>query len=94
MQRKKTCKKHWFSLGFKHIAKNEAFSKETTLTGQPPEALFENSHKKTYVFYLGFIDGSVIRSNGAGDVVHISHEQRRWGRSIHFVTFVNESEVL
>ena len=40
-------------------------------------------------FQLGFTDVSCITSNGAADVLHISHEQLHRRRTIHFVDFVN-----
>ena len=48
--KKTVCKKHWFSLCFKHIKKFEVISKQRPLTGQPLEALFQNSPKKFNVF--------------------------------------------
>ena len=50
----KACTIHWFSLGFKHIEKFEAIPKHRPLTGQPLEALFENSLKKINVFLAWF----------------------------------------
>ena len=40
-------------------------------------------------FQLDFIDVSWITSNGAADVLHISHEQRHRRRTITFVEIVN-----
>ena len=48
------CKFHWFSLRFKHIENFEAISTHRPLTGQPPEALFQNSPKNFDVFLAWF----------------------------------------
>jgi hypothetical protein len=45
---------YWFSWRFEHIKKFEAISKERRLTGQPPQALLQNSPKKFNVFLAWF----------------------------------------
>ena len=86
---RKACKMYWRSWRFKHIKKFEAISKERRLTGQPLQALFENSPKKFNVFLACFTDVPKKTSNGAGDVRPKSHEQRRRRRTICFVKIVN-----
>ena len=68
----KVRKMHWFSLGFKHIRKFEAISTRPPLTAPQPQALSENSPKKTNVFLAEFY------------WCFVNYEQRRRRRTINF----------
>ena len=102
---RKACKIHWFSVCFKHMKKFDAISKHRPLTAPQPQALSENSPKNFDVFlaefYWGFVNFKQRRrrrtinfarkrtSNGAADVLYISHQQRHRRRTITFVEIVN-----